>query len=74
MTAADELRFLLLKIGWSNGDIGRRLGCSQVTVRRWIMGQAPVPDGIIAWLQPIADSIKPAPAWRQRKLNEWTYQ
>lgn len=44
---ADNIRILRLRLGWSQADCARRLGCATQTVMDWEAGQlAPTPDDI----------------------------
>lgn len=54
MTPANRLRAALDAIRWSGHLLGRLLRVDERTVRRWLAGQYPVPDDVLAWLETLA--------------------
>lgn len=46
----DDLAAALLTLGWSRGELARRLGIHRNTVSAWSTGKAPIPGPVAAYL------------------------
>ncbi len=51
MTPALRLRAALGALDWSQRELARRLAQDERTVRRWIAGEYPTPEPVLAWLE-----------------------
>ena len=57
----DRLSEVLSELGWQTGELAKRLWISERTVRRWLSGQAEVPDRIAYWLEAVVRVMQSAP-------------
>ena len=59
---------LLDEIGWTLGEVGRRLHRSRHTVKSWAL-RGVWPPEVVVWLQAVAAALRavPAPRWRTAK-------
>jgi transcriptional regulator with XRE-family HTH domain len=51
---------LLVRIGWSTGELAARLDVSPDTTNQWARGRRAPPPGVVEWLAAIADAIASA--------------
>lgn len=74
LVSPDRFRFCLSALGWTQGELARRLGCRPELVQRWARS-APgysVPPAIEEWLERRAAEMlaDPPPAdWRRPRLG-----
>lgn len=65
-----EMAALLQRIGWTGGELARRLNTRDITVSRWLNGRREIPDNLAEWLQQVADQLDKAPPlprdWRNQ--------
>lgn len=68
----DELGAALRVLGWSNGELARRLAVDEATVRHWRRGQA-VPATIAGWLRGLveAHAAHPPPRRPGAAVRRW---
>lgn len=59
---------LLLRIGWKNAELARRIGRSADTVDGWASGKlnargkpTPTPPAVLAWLERVARAVELRP-------------
>jgi plasmid maintenance system antidote protein VapI len=57
----NELSEVLATIGWTAGELQRRLGIRGDTVRQWLSGRRPIPDNVATWLIRLRDKISDDP-------------
>ena len=64
-TPAARLRAAVEALRWSNADLAALTGVSVSTARRWVVGAAPVPEPVLAWVVDVADVLDhwPPPVW-----------
>lgn len=66
--SAARFRYCLAVIGWTAGELSRRLLMDEASVRQMARSARPVPDPLAAWLERVAQLVlsDPAPAgWRK---------
>jgi transcriptional regulator with XRE-family HTH domain len=51
------LATLLAHIGWTTGELARRLGVTDGTVRNWVTGRRSPSPSVLLWLADIADAM-----------------
>jgi hypothetical protein len=56
-----ELSRTLVVIGWTAGELQRRLGVRSDTVRSWLADRRPIPDSVAEWLHLLRDKIAANP-------------
>jgi len=58
---------VLAELGWSSGELGRRLQIAERSVRRWLSGQQDIPDRVGDWLEALMKHMQagPPPPGRQ---------
>jgi len=66
--STSELTHLLGQIGWTRGELARRLGVSDSAVQGWATGRREAPENLLAWLRDVASQMAEAgaqpPDWR----------
>ena len=50
----DELKRMLVDLGWSQAELAGRISTNQNTVSRWVNGQSRVPGSVVAYLELLA--------------------
>jgi len=63
----DELRDILDRLGWSQGELARRLGRNERGVRKMAQGTAPVGADVARWLRGIVTLVENPPPNRDRE-------
>jgi lambda repressor-like predicted transcriptional regulator len=53
-----EMSEALRKIGWSVGELSRRLGVRGDTVRNWLADRRPIPRNVAEWLLRLAEKVE----------------
>lgn len=56
MLPHDRLNELLRDLGWTHGELHRRLGSAKASVKQWSNGKRHIPDKLLDWLQLHADA------------------
>ena len=59
----DEMAATLKAIGWTSGELARRLDIRADTVQSWLIGRRPIPPNVERWLYQVRDSLSTAPQW-----------
>ena len=57
----DEMSATLKAIGWTGGELARRLGVREDTVRGWLIGRREIPPNLERWLHQVRESRATAP-------------
>lgn len=64
-----QLARALKTLGWSQKELGGRVGATRMTTWRWLRGEYPIPDELADWLNDrvrAERSLPPAPQnWRK---------
>jgi transcriptional regulator with XRE-family HTH domain len=64
----DEMAAVLKAIGWTAGELARRLGVRPDTVQSWLAGRREIPPNLGRWLLQVRDVHDTAPplpdGWR----------
>ena len=65
----DRMSELMRQIGWTSGEVSRRLGVRETSSRQMLQGKRNIPNNLGDWLEDIAARIQAAPAlpndWRE---------
>lgn len=59
----DEMAEALKAIGWTSGELARRLDIRADTVQSWLIGRRPIPPNVERWLHQVRASLSTAPQW-----------
>ena len=51
------LATLLAHIGWTTGELARRLSVTDGTVRNWVTGRRSPSLSVLVWLAEVADAV-----------------
>ena len=54
LDSSDRMPWLIAMIGWSAGELARRLDIAPETARQWVVGRSRVPPAARAWLEDLA--------------------
>jgi DNA-binding transcriptional regulator YiaG len=57
----NEMAAILKRLGWSNGELARRLNVREMSVSQWINGRRGIPDNLAEWLVEMVDHMDRAP-------------
>ena len=57
----ERLSVIMIALGWSAAELGRRLSTSERSVRRWLSGNAPIPDRVGEWLEAMVQHMQSGP-------------
>lgn len=63
----DEMSEVLRQIGWTAGELARRLSVREDTVRGWLNSRRGVPLNLERWLRQVRDTVNTAP----RLPDDW---
>lgn len=61
-----DIRPLLDVLGWSAGELARRVDVRDSTVNRWLAGTREAPPAIVAWLEGLARAVERLPEAPER--------
>lgn len=59
---AERLRWCMHALGWSQGELSRRLGVRESTPAQWASGKKFIPHRVAVWLEGLVRVILTAPA------------
>jgi len=55
----DALRTTLAALGWTQGDLSRRLAVHRSTVNEWCQGKRPIPGYVLEYMRVVRGPILP---------------
>jgi hypothetical protein len=55
------LAAMLARIGWTTGELARRVGVAESTTRSWASGRRACPQSVLFWVGAVARAVERVP-------------